>query len=149
MRKELQDILYDKYPSLFRQKDLPMTQTAMCWGIDTDDGWFGILDEMCAKISDYEALKREELGDVHENIEFFQIKEKFGTLRIYTHYSDPVVDDIIQETCEKSATVCGACGADKAKTKILRGWYYTFCDPCREDYIEKMKQREAEIKGED
>lgn len=149
MRKELEIILYDKYPSLFRQKDLPMTQTAMCWGVETDDGWFGIIDEMCAKITEYENLKRAELGDDHENVEFFQIKEKFGILRVYTNYSDPVVNNIIEETREKSATVCAACGADKAKTKVLRGWYYTFCDPCREDYIERMKQRDNQPDEED
>ena len=141
MRKELQDILYNKYPTLFRQKDLPMTQTAMCWGIDTDDGWFGILDEMCAKISEYEALKREELGDAHENIEFVQVKEKFGALRVYAHSADSVVYEIIGEAREKSVKTCSVCGGDKAKNMVLRGWYYTFCDPCREDHIKEMDKR--------
>lgn len=144
MRKELEIILYDKYPSLFRQKDLPMAQTAMCWGIETDDGWFDIIDDMCAKITEYENIKRKELGDEYTNIEFFQVKEKFGTLRVYADYSDPVVDVIIEETCKKSATVCAVCGTDKAKTKVLRGWYYTFCDPCREAHIEEMKKRYRE-----
>ena len=27
-----------KYPTIFRQKELPMDQTAMCWGIECGKG---------------------------------------------------------------------------------------------------------------
>jgi hypothetical protein len=50
MKQELQQKLYDKYPKIFRQKDLPMTQTCMCWGIDTNDGWYSLLDTLCSQI---------------------------------------------------------------------------------------------------
>jgi hypothetical protein len=33
MKAELQEKLYTDYPEIFKQKDLDMTQTAMCWGI--------------------------------------------------------------------------------------------------------------------
>ena len=38
MKAELQNKLFEKYPKIFGQKDLPMTQTAMCWGIDCEIG---------------------------------------------------------------------------------------------------------------
>lgn len=47
MKKELQEQLFQKYPKIFRQKDLPMTQTAMCWGIECGDGWYMLIDELC------------------------------------------------------------------------------------------------------
>jgi len=50
MKKELQDKLFETYPNIFRQKDLDKTQTAMCWGISCGDGWYTILDELCANI---------------------------------------------------------------------------------------------------
>ena len=50
MNKNLQEKLYQKYPKIFRQKDLPMTQTAMCWGIACGDGWYDLIDELCSQI---------------------------------------------------------------------------------------------------
>ena len=46
MTKELQEKLFNKYPKIFRQKDLSMMETCMCWGIDTDEGWFFLLDQL-------------------------------------------------------------------------------------------------------
>ena len=31
--------LIKKHPKIFRQKDLPMTHTAMCWGIECGPHW--------------------------------------------------------------------------------------------------------------
>jgi len=50
MNKELQNKLYNKYPKIFRQKDLSMQETCMNWGIDCDDGWFNLLDCLCSNI---------------------------------------------------------------------------------------------------
>ena len=32
MKQELEEKLYTKYPKLFKERGLPMTQTCMCWG---------------------------------------------------------------------------------------------------------------------
>ena len=78
MNKELQQKLYDKYPLIFAEKDLPMDQTCMCWGIDCGDGWYELLDALCS-----------ELTNLHHNtgliVKACQVKEKFGTLRFYTN----------------------------------------------------------------
>ena len=50
MKKELQEKLYKKYPDIFRQKDLSMKETAMCWGISCGDGWYNILDTLCSHL---------------------------------------------------------------------------------------------------
>lgn len=68
--------LYDKYPKLFRQKDLSAQETCMCWGISCGDGWFKIIDEACEKLN---ALANE----YNATIEFSQVKEKYGGLRLY------------------------------------------------------------------
>lgn len=34
MNIELQEKLFEKYPKIFRQKDLSMNETCMCWGIE-------------------------------------------------------------------------------------------------------------------
>lgn len=53
MKAKLQKKLFDKYPKLFRQKDLPMTQTCMCWGIDTGEGWYDLIDILCSCIQNH------------------------------------------------------------------------------------------------
>ena len=50
MKKEFEDKLFEKYPKIFRQKDLPKTATCMCWGIATGDGWYDLIDTLCHKI---------------------------------------------------------------------------------------------------
>ena len=62
MNQRLQDKLYEKYPKIFGQKDLPMTQTAMCWGIDCGDGWYNIIDTLCCHIQQSETTCRRIIG---------------------------------------------------------------------------------------
>jgi len=77
MKKQLQEKLFNKYPKIFRQKDLPMTQTAMCWGFECNDGWHDLIDILCSLLSwDIEHNK-------YPEIEASQVKEKLGTLRFY------------------------------------------------------------------
>lgn len=60
MRKELDEELCRKYPQIFRGRHTPMTQTAMCWGFDCDDGWYNIIDMLCANIQSHVRSKREQ-----------------------------------------------------------------------------------------
>ena len=78
MRNELQQKLFDKYPDMFGERHLDMSQTCMCWGIETNDGWYHILDYMCNELK-----KLQEKYDL--KIIFRQVKEKYGTLRVYHH----------------------------------------------------------------
>lgn len=53
MRAELQEKLYKKYPKIFKQKDLPMTETCMCWGISCGRGWYNLIDCLCDCIQNH------------------------------------------------------------------------------------------------
>ncbi len=53
MRKELDELLCEKYPKIFRDRNAPMNQTCMCWGFDCGDGWFNIIDMLCANIQSH------------------------------------------------------------------------------------------------
>lgn len=59
MTPDLDKKLCDKYPKIFAQRHLPMTHTAMCWGIETGDGWYNIIDMMCAAITNHVKQQRE------------------------------------------------------------------------------------------
>jgi len=107
MKQELQDKLFKKYPKIFVQKDLPMTQTCMCWGIDCGDGWYWLIDRLCAAIQGYVDGKNGEVAQV----EAAQVKEKFGTLRFYVDGADENIRRWIQYTEYLSAHICEECGA--------------------------------------
>ena len=57
MNKSFEEQIYAIDPVFFRQQDLDMTQTCMCWGIECGDGWFepikrfvecvALLNKMC------------------------------------------------------------------------------------------------------
>jgi hypothetical protein len=51
MREELDAKLCEKYPLLFRDRNAPMTQTCMCWGFCCGDGWYNLIDMLCAHLT--------------------------------------------------------------------------------------------------
>ena len=121
---------YEKYPSLFREVELPCSVTCMCWGCSHGDGWYSIIEEMCEGLKKYKVY-------------FNQIKEKFGTLRVYYTCEEGEkgsqrVKDIINRAEARSAETCEECGAP-GKTKG-GGWISTLCDNCR-DSRKNDKQR--------
>lgn len=58
MSPELEAKLYKKYPKIFAQRHLPATQTCMVWGIETQDGWYPIIDRLCALIQKHVEWQR-------------------------------------------------------------------------------------------
>jgi hypothetical protein len=50
VRKELDEALCAKYPLIFRDRNGDMKTTAMCWGFECGDGWYNIIDVLCAKL---------------------------------------------------------------------------------------------------
>jgi len=64
------------YPEIFVQKDLSMQETCMCRGCECGEGWYEILDILCARIM--YAMK---IYDC--KVEAVQVKEKYGVLRFY------------------------------------------------------------------
>ena len=58
MKKELDETLCAKYPLIFRDRNAPMTETAMCWGFSCGDGWYNLIDVLCGMLySDYRHAK--------------------------------------------------------------------------------------------
>lgn len=123
MKLELENKLYERFPKFFGQKDLPMTQTCMCWGIDTDDGWFNLIWETCEK-----------LEVIDPELEFVQIKEKLGGLRLYVNTTVEAAFDVIDEAEEQSYKICEECGSQENVTQT-EGWIYTRCTECIKEII--------------
>jgi hypothetical protein len=129
--------LYDKYPKLFRQKDLPATDTCMCWGICCGGGWKDIIEEAC------EAITKLNNEYSQFTVEFTQVKEKFAGLRLYYQVKSPTIDyvgtnaalahqlaekvfEIVNLAEEKSYRTCEVCGAPGKESGT--SWIQTLCD---------------------
>lgn len=74
-----------------------------------------------------------------------QVKEKFGTMRVYVKGWDDRVEDIIRFAESMSAVTCERCG----NVGELRGggWVKTLCDEHEKERQALLAEREAEAKS--
>ena len=143
MKLELQNKLFEKYPKIFRQKDWPMNQTCMCWGIDTGDGWYNLLDTLCGQIAWHveHNLNKDEDSEVI-NVEAVQVKEKFGTLRFYYGGGNEFINGLVWMAESFSERICEECGAPG--TPNDSGWIKTLCSSCRVKREEVVSEKKDE-----
>ena len=131
MRKELDEALCAKYPDIFRDRNGDMRTTAMCWGFECGDGWYNIIDAVCAMIQNHESGNK--LNNVvMPPVVATQVKEKYGTLRFYYTGGDDYIDGIIAMAEYMSGVTCETCGVPGK----LRddGWLRTLCDEHAKEY---------------
>lgn len=81
-------------------------------------GWYEITRECCDAIQRIDPAAR-----------VYQLKEKFGGIRMYMNAVSPQVHTMTDALEHKSFQVCHACGAP-AKTRNKGGWLTTSCDGC-------------------
>lgn len=53
MKKELDEALCQKYPKIFAKRNASMQETLMCWGFECGDGWYNIINNLCANIQNH------------------------------------------------------------------------------------------------
>ena len=109
MRQELDDFLCQRYPELFRDRHADPAQSSMCWGFCCGDGWFGIIDSLCAEI----AAKVKD-GSMPQVV-FSQVKEKFGCLRFhirggYRRGGNSETHRLIELAQQQALRTCEECG---------------------------------------
>ena len=136
MNDKLEKQLYSKYPDIFREKDLDETRSCLAWGIECDDGWYDLIDNLCKELKNIQ-------NKYPVNIVAKQIKEKFGDLRFYydilNNEEDGEFDSkkIIKEVCDTvsryellSAKTCEKCG-QPGRLDTSKPWWKTLCDKCK------------------
>jgi len=131
MKKELDELLCQRYPKIFVDRHGDVKQTLMCWGFECGDGWFNIIDRLCANIQhhvDWAQEQKEKYGrgEGCSQTVAVQIKEKFGTLRFYTNGGDEQIYGMIRMAESMSAVTCEECGAPGKHRS--GGWIRTLCD---------------------
>ena len=136
------DVLYEKYPVLFENKDKSPMESCMAFGIECNLGWYELLASVCWRIFQHENNIADRIRIRNKNgttndqsdldyipVKFDQIKEKFGGLRIYYSGGDDYVDGVIDMAEEMSYKICEICGNAGKPNK--GGWITTLCDGCR------------------
>lgn len=94
------------------------------FGVECERGWYPLIQPVIDYIDKFNEGKSEE-----EKIHIMQIKEKYGTLRIYVSYGTEELFKMIDDAEEESAHVCEFCGA-KEDVGQTTGWVITLCHDC-------------------
>ena len=133
MKEEFDKKLCEKYPKIFKNRNGSMQETCMYWGFSHDDGWYDIIDSLCASIQNhinnkryqFREMSQEDFDEEHQVVAA-QVKEKFGGLRFYVDGGDDWVYGAISMAESMSYRTCEVCGAP-GKTRGT-GWIRTTCD---------------------
>lgn len=92
--------------------------------------WKELLDEMYEGFKEYE----EKTGVV---VKILQVKEKYGSLRVYLESHDKLLDAIIYKAVDKSTKICWDCGSREDVELDTRGWWTYRCKECMDEPVEK------------
>ena len=123
-------------------------------------GWMPVVVQVCTEIDSI-------LGDQGEHFHWTQIKEKFGTLRLYYAFGDQspvtmdlqspaglqsirvqtakpsplglVLDDLVVQAQDATASICMVCGVP-AKTQTYDHYRLTVCTDHHPDRVRKMDE---------
>jgi hypothetical protein len=133
MKEELDKKLCEKYPKIFKNRNGSMQETCMYWGFSHGDGWYAIIDSLCASIQNhinnkryqFREMSQEDFDEEHQVVAA-QVKEKFGGLRFYIDGGDDWVYGAISMAESMSYRTCEVCGAPGVTRGT--GWIRTTCD---------------------
>lgn len=139
MRKELDDLLCQRYPEIFRDRHGDKRETCMCWGFP-GDGWFDLINTLCYQIA--EAVKAGDMPPVFAS----QVKEKFGTLRFYYYGGNDETERLTDLAETKSETTCEVCG--QPGTLLRDGCWRVRCDSCEAELQRQQEEKARLAAGE-
>lgn len=156
MSPELDAILCADFPLLYADRHASMQETCMCWGFDCSDGWYDIIRRASAKLEDlikqehakqthcYHCSEPREAHPVPERetkwgpvscdkfqlipYKASQVKEKYGSLRMYMDYETEEMSAVIRLAEHDSAKTCEECG-EPGEVRG-KGWLMCRCDAC-------------------
>lgn len=113
----------NKYPKLFGPPPFQGFDTNSTY-VEVPKGWYPLLDAM------FEEIEAEIAQDDANWIALDQVKEKYGTLRVYFTGGNDKIDKIVERYEERSAITCERCAGEDA-SQNLEGWVRTLCPSCQ------------------
>lgn len=151
MKKEHDDYLCQKYPKIFADRYKPMIETCMCWGFEHGNGWFNIIDQLCANIqghidwSEKNFVRDTEYNQMIEDCKsgnWVKFEEYYKGYNPYT--AQERREEILTEKHRKIKKPCPQVVATQVKEKFgtLR-FYYTGGD----DYVSGLVSMAESMSG--
>lgn len=104
MRRDLDELLCLRYPKIFRDRHLDVSDSCMPRGFECGDGWFDLIDTLCHLID--RKVKEGGMPPVVAS----QVKEKFGTLRFNFKGGNEETWELRRLAEDQSARTCELCG---------------------------------------
>jgi hypothetical protein len=142
MTQEKEQALFDKYPKIFQRPDTPK-ENLMFFGFECNDGWFWLIDNLCALIQGLIDLNPH-LGI--PQVVAMQVKEKFGTLRFYYNGGNEEISGMVSFAEYLSGKICEKCGSQDGVSQT-KGWIVTLCQSCMDQHNKKQLSNSQEGQG--
>jgi len=122
------------YPDIFRD----------CFDFSTGDGWAELIDALCSAIDGHKKwgyIDRGTGDTTPPDIQVRQIKEKFGTLRVYVANATYEVDGMIRLAEVIASRTCEFCGSNIEVTNSSGAenvWRKNLCLKCHEERDKRL-----------
>jgi len=160
MDKKLEKQLFEKYPKIFKQKDDSIKTSCMPWGINAENGWYHLIDNLCECIQSYIDQNRH---NVDMQVETVQVKDNLAGLRFYTSWikikdknkdnkcvteesrkrAFELIEGMIWFAEHLSTSICENCGSP-GKVRTTGYCLKTLCEKCKK----KLKYRDIKKESE-
>ena len=160
MDKELQDKIFNTFPEFFKNRN-DIKRSLMIFGIETGNGWFDLIYNLCSSIKDWFMSNESRHYDsdyedfvvkkgIQPGFQVVQVKEKFGGLRFYVDAAPQAIHDLIHKAESDSFFICERCGDDVRNHDYGNDGYHSFyrdnlpwvqtlCDGCLLKELERVK----------
>lgn len=123
MNIKLENRLYKKFKFLKRK---------VMSSIDCGDGWYPIIDSMCAELK--------ALATLPDDFVITKVFNKFGDMKVFSRNGNNGTRAIIERAFDKSMEICDSCGNDKDQEQ---------CPKCTVPVVDYSDPEDEGIEDED
>ena len=107
MRKDLDEKLTKSFPNLYRDRNEDKSKSGLHYGYQCGNGWYPLLRKLSAKLEKLILALPENKRRFYKAT---QVKQKFGTLRLYMYDRTTEMRELIANAEEESLHTCEVCG---------------------------------------
>jgi len=125
--KNIKEIV-EEFPELFGNNPWNIGKSLISFGFEMSEHWAKVVYSHFPELS--EVVKKENLTDFR----IVQMKEKFGSLSIYTYGGNDKTSEVINKMREQCSKTCYKCGSPEGKFRQNR-WMIITCDKCEKNKI--------------
>ena len=136
-----EELVYETFSKRMHER-FPLMFSKPYGGFTIGEGWYDIIESLCANIQSHMDWKNRE-SQVVPQVIVEQIKEKFGGLRFYYQGGDDTISGMVRMAEAWASTSCETCG-DKG-TQRGGGWVRTLCDKHEEERQLIMNERKENV----